>query len=48
MATNQTQASPTDKGRAKRIAATSRIFDKVYGIKGLARPGKKAKGTKLK
>jgi hypothetical protein len=45
---SQQQSSPADKGRAKRIAATSRVFDRAYGIKGLARPGKKAKGAKPK
>jgi hypothetical protein len=45
---SQQESQPPNPGRAKAIKANSRFFDKVYGIKGLARPGKKAKGTKSK
>jgi hypothetical protein len=45
MATNQKQASPSDKGRAKAIAATSKVMDRVYGIGALRKPGRKVKWT---
>jgi hypothetical protein len=44
--TNQTQGQPPDKGRAKRIAATSRVFLKAFS--GLSRPGRKAKAKQPK
>jgi hypothetical protein len=49
VATNQNQGQPPNPGRAKRIAANSRVFDKVYGIGALRKPGRKAaKGPRQK
>jgi hypothetical protein len=45
---NQTQGQPPNPGRAKAIAANSKVFDKAYGITGLRKPGRKAKAKQPK